>query len=80
MRGEFDDLLKWPFRGDITIQLLNQEEDKDHIEKVFTPDDDANRVERTKSPSVHSSHFYCLERGYLKNDCLKFCITKVALS
>ena len=21
MRGEFDDLLKWPFRGDFTIQL-----------------------------------------------------------
>ena len=24
MRGEHDDKLKWPFQGDITIQLLNQ--------------------------------------------------------
>ena len=24
MKGEFDDQLEWPFRGDITIQLLNQ--------------------------------------------------------
>ena len=24
MRGEYDESLKWPFRGDITIQLLNQ--------------------------------------------------------
>ena len=28
MRGEFDSHLKWPFRGDITIQLLNQLEDR----------------------------------------------------
>ena len=32
MRGEFDDQLKWPFRGDVTVQLLNQEEDENHIE------------------------------------------------
>ena len=27
MKGEFDNQLEWPFRGDITIQLLNQHED-----------------------------------------------------
>jgi TNF receptor-associated factor 4 len=27
MKGEFDNQLEWPFRGDITIQLLNQRED-----------------------------------------------------
>lgn len=27
MRGEYDDELKFPFRGDITIQLLSQEDD-----------------------------------------------------
>ena len=30
MRGEFDSHLKWPFRGTITIQLVNQLEDKEH--------------------------------------------------
>ena len=31
MNGEFDDQLEWPFKGDITIQLLNQQEDgEDH--------------------------------------------------
>ena len=28
MQGEFDDRLKWPFRGVITIQLLNQLDDR----------------------------------------------------
>ena len=33
MKGEFDDQLKWPFRGDITVELLSQE-DEDHFVKV----------------------------------------------
>ena len=33
MKGEFDDRLKWPFRGEITIQLVNQKEGGEHIEK-----------------------------------------------
>ena len=30
MHGEFDSRLKWPFRGTVTIQLVNQLEDKEH--------------------------------------------------
>ena len=30
MRGDFDDDLRWPFQGAITIQLLNQLEDRNH--------------------------------------------------
>ena len=30
MRGEFDDHLKWPFRGHVTVALLNQLEDNNH--------------------------------------------------
>lgn len=29
--GEFDDLLCWPFRGIITVHLLNQRKDSSHI-------------------------------------------------
>ena len=29
--GEFDDLLCWPFRGIITVHLLNQRRDSSHI-------------------------------------------------
>ena len=30
MRGEYDDELEWPFEGSITVDLLNQQEDKGH--------------------------------------------------
>ena len=35
MRGPFDDHLKWPFRGEITIQIVNQAGDRDHIEMTI---------------------------------------------
>ena len=31
MRGEHDDRLAWPFRGDITVQLVNQINDQNHM-------------------------------------------------
>ena len=34
MRGEYDSRLVWPFRGDITIQLVNHNNDQDHHEKI----------------------------------------------
>ena len=34
MRGEHDKKLKWPFRGDVTIQLLNQKENQEHMENT----------------------------------------------
>ena len=49
MRGPFDNNLKWPFRGEITIQLVNQAGDHDNIEMTIhyndeTPDIYAGRV------------------------------------
>ena len=32
MKGEYDSRLVWPFRGDITIQLVNHNNDQDHHE------------------------------------------------
>ena len=32
MRGEFDNYLQWPFRGSVTVQLLNQLEDRNHAD------------------------------------------------
>ena len=53
MRGPFDGVLKWPFRGDVTIQIVDQAGEKHH-EEVFpynynTPDISANREERSPS-------------------------------
>ena len=49
MKGPFDDHLKWPFRGEITIQIVNQDGDHDHVEMTIpytdkTDDDVAGRV------------------------------------
>ena len=49
MRGPYDDHLKWPFRGKITVQIVNQAGDHSHVEKTIpyndeTPDDTAGRV------------------------------------
>ena len=35
MKGEFDDQLEWPFREDITIQLLNQQGDPGHFTRTI---------------------------------------------
>ena len=42
MKGPFDDHLKWPFRGEITIQIVNQNGDHDHVEKTFPYNYDVN--------------------------------------
>jgi TNF receptor-associated factor 4 len=34
MHGEFDSQLEWPFRGDVTVQLLNQREDDHHYPRI----------------------------------------------
>ena len=46
MKGENDDYLPWPFTGKITIELLNQLEDKNHHSMFmkFISDDDSSRV------------------------------------
>ena len=49
MRGPFDDYLKWPFQGKITIQLVNQVGVHNHVIKTIlftdmTPDIYTNRV------------------------------------
>ena len=47
--GEYDNTLEWPFQGEVTVELLNQKEDKDHMKKIIlfnedTPDEISNRV------------------------------------
>ena len=47
--GEYDDILEWPFQGEVTVELLNQKEDKEHdstkiIFNEDTPDEYKNRV------------------------------------
>ena len=39
MQGPFDNDLKWPFYGEITIQILNQARDDHHVKKTIVYDD-----------------------------------------
>ena len=91
MRGEYDDQLKWPFRGDIMIQLLNQRRDEGHLERSAhfddrTSDITAGRVVgRQRAPSGKGYQFIAHNelstegKEFLKNDCLKFRILKVVV-
>ena len=86
---EYDDQLKWPFRGDITIQLLNQSRDEDHWEITIpfddrAGDDVAGRVIGKKRGTsgwgqpkfIAHAELNTENKEYLKNDCLKFRISK----
>ena len=49
MSGEYDDTLEWPFQGEVTIELLNQLEDKNHMKYIIqynesTPEKQKQRV------------------------------------
>ena len=44
MRGTYDDHLKWPFRGEITIQIVNQAGDHSHVEKTIPYNDKTNKM------------------------------------
>ena len=39
VQGPYDDHLKWPFRGEITVQIVNQAGDHSHAKKTITYDD-----------------------------------------
>ena len=95
MRGEYDSRLVWPFRGDITIQLVNHSNDDDHREKTVPFSDaavaygSANRVttgERaTKGRGIpqfisHTEVESSTEtRRYIDNNCLTFRVTNIVV-
>ena len=95
MQGEYDSHLQWPFRGAVTIQLVNQLEDKKHRTDSYaysdlTPDDRATRVtDGERSGGWGRSEFLphsklglsvANNRQYLKDDCLIFRFVSVKLN
>ena len=85
--GEYDDGLKWPFRGTVVVQLLNQLSDDNHYDYVFdysqASDDMSQRVTSGESSEFVYPSIFCLPLNsldynsskkcqYLKNDCLIF--------
>ena len=92
IRGEFDDHLKWPFRCRVTIAMLNQLEDNNHITETisFTNTTDNKVIGRVTDGErgsglgydtfiAHTDLTYDPAKNcqYLKYDCLRFRIVKV---
>lgn len=80
MQGDFDSELKWPFQGDIVVQLLDQTGEDDHENTVRftknTEESTAGRVlnkERANgAPGVHEFIAHSdLKPKYLKDGCLQ---------
>ena len=95
MRGEFDDRLKWPFQGHVTVAMLNQLEDNNHTSHTmrFTEAKSNSVIGRVTNGDIASSGWGCQnfiahtdlnfkpakKCQYLKDDCLHFQIVKVEL-
>ena len=95
MRGEFDDYLKWPFQGHVTVAMLNQLEGNNHTTKTirFTETTEAKSIGRVtdgeRAPDGWGFHTFIAHTDlaytpakncqYLKYDCLRFRIVKVEL-
>lgn len=84
-QGENDDDLDWPFKGTITIELLNQLEDDNHFARNLTKSNNRVTNERGLAELGYGFHDYIrhtelthnplLNRQYLKDDCLFFRFT-----
>ena len=89
MKGEYDEYLKWPFRGDIVILLLSQTNDEKHLTKILPMDDRATDIiagrvitgERCPNGRGFTQfiHHRDLQPNFLKNNCLQLCVKEVIL-
>ena len=79
--GEFDSYLVWPLRASITIQLLNQNSaTQNHFEKKFEIDGNnkpGSSLLKEYLISCDEVESATATRQYLKNDSLKFSVTKL---
>ena len=91
MRGEYDDTLKWPFRGEIMLRLVNQRADDKHEHVKVTFDDSASdsvagqvtegkRAPEGNGGSIPNSildYNELMNTEYLKNDILVLSVTGI---
>lgn len=88
MRGEFDDHLKWPFRGVVSFRLLDQQGGENHKNGTITYDDNSadSICTRVRDEEVGKGEWGYIEfipheelDAYLKDDTLVFQIYEVEL-
>ena len=91
MRGENDEILKWPLNSEISIQLLNWRENKGHVETIIDhynlPLQDHIRVmdgemapnSRTSFTLISHMELHYNAEEYLHKDTLCFRVSKVTV-
>ena len=90
MQGEFDDQLKWPFQGHVTVQLLNKNRETEHLTKKLNMTTQSLATQRVTTPGKSASalgfplfitHSELLDPlcPYLDHDSLRFRVAKVEL-
>ncbi|XP_056304562.1 TNF receptor-associated factor 5 [Danio aesculapii] len=57
MRGDFDSLLPWPFRQNITLTLLDQSGTRNHMSRTFIPDVNSDSFHRPTSDANVATGF-----------------------
>ncbi len=86
-QGLYDDQLRWPFRGNVTIQLLKQKSDGEPYEITipFIKSTSESTASRVEVGSMATWGWGCytfiphedLRHEYLLNDCLQFSVSRV---
>ena len=95
VKGEYDSRLVWPFKGAITIQLVNHNNDEDHREYTVpfiddgATDDASEIVQPTGERTIGWGKPYFIShtkvesttetRRYMIDDCLTFRVTSIAV-
>ena len=87
MRGEFDDILKWPFHGEVTIQLKKNA--PSHYQKMLPFSDNTPNEHMCKPTEERNlgwgygrylSHADLYAGGDLKDDKLVFCVSDIVVN
>lgn len=50
MQGDYDEILKWPFRSRVTLKLLDQVRHNQDLVDAFTPDPNSSSFQKPTSP------------------------------
>ena len=89
VKGDHDDILKFPARFTITLELLNQHRDQDHHRRHIQCEVTRERIGNKHNSCIGSDSIFilhlflewdaCKQTQYLKNDCLKFRITEIVV-
>lgn len=85
LKGEHDDVLEWPFRGDITVEVLNWRGDQGHFKNVLSLDEYDDNTDRVTTEEIEPAGFGLVKfmpisrtYQYIEDQCMRMCVSRVA--